>query len=58
MIPVLEKRGARNVEQKTFEERIVISDESTKTNNRELLLPRTKDFALRVIRLVESLPNC
>ncbi|MCH7987920.1 MAG: four helix bundle protein [Planctomycetes bacterium] len=34
-----------------------MNDESTTTNNREQLLPRTKDFALRVIRLVESLPN-
>ena len=34
-----------------------MSDESTTTNKSEQLLPRTKAFALRVIRLVESLPN-
>ena len=45
------------MEQKTIEKRILMSDESTTTNNTEQLLPRTKDFALRVIRLVDSLPN-
>jgi four helix bundle protein len=42
---------------KTFEEHVVMSDKSTTTIKGGQLIFHAKDFSLRIIRLVESLPN-